>query len=74
MYSVVLGAVACCPPRSSLPVDEYRANLVGNKPAVDPVLTVREREVLQLVAEGATSQEIAAQLGRPLAPGRVRTT
>ncbi|HXD19606.1 MAG TPA: response regulator transcription factor [Vicinamibacterales bacterium] len=38
------------------------AYLNGSEPAEDP-LTAREREVLQLVAEGRTTKEIAAELG-----------
>ncbi len=44
-------------------IDEYvRAGEASGKNASDSVLTEREREVLQLVAEGFTNQEIGQQL------------
>jgi DNA-binding NarL/FixJ family response regulator len=53
------GEVYLSPAISSLVVDGY---LSGAQPASDP-LTPRERQVLQLVAEGKTSKEVASLLG-----------
>lgn len=67
---VVIAAIRClagggiylCPEMTAAAINQYRTNLVDHKAAIAPVLTPREREILQLVAEGWTSQEIAAQL------------
>ncbi len=53
------GAVYLSPEVSQTLIDAYRTNL---KPAAEP-LTAREREVLQLVAEGKTTKEVASVLG-----------
>ncbi len=62
IHCVAGGRICLCPEMAAAAVEEYRACLLTHKPAVDPVLTAREREVLQLVAEGATSLEIAGEL------------
>ncbi len=62
VHCVAGGRICLCPEMAAAAVEEYRACLVGHKPAVDPVLSAREHEVLQLVAEGATSHEIAVEL------------
>ncbi len=56
------GRVCLCPEMAAAAVDEYRSSLVDHKPAVDALLTAREREILQLVAEGKSSRGIAAEL------------
>ncbi len=56
------GATYLCPEMAATAVDDYRADLLGHKAAIDPILTDRERQVLQLVADGLTSQMIASLL------------
>lgn len=57
--AVIAGQTYLSPAVSSLVVDAY---VSGQRPAADP-LAPRERQVLQLVAEGKTSKEIAAMMG-----------
>ena len=56
---VLRGEIYLSPGVSRIVVDGY---LSGDRPAGDP-LAPRERQVLQLVAEGKTSKEIAVLLG-----------
>jgi len=56
---VMRGEIYLSPAVSRIVVDGY---LSGDRPAGDP-LAPRERQVLQLVAEGKTSKEIAVLLG-----------
>jgi DNA-binding NarL/FixJ family response regulator len=56
---VMHGEIYLSPAVSRIVVDGY---LSGDRPAGDP-LAPRERQVLQLVAEGKTSKEIAVLLG-----------
>ena len=56
------GATYLCREMRDAAVAELRSSLTEARPAAAPTLTPREREVLQLVAEGATSQQIAAAL------------
>jgi len=56
---VMRGEIYLSPAVSRIVVDGY---LSGDRPAADP-LAPRERQVLQLVAEGKTSKEIAVLLG-----------
>ena len=56
---VIRGEIYLSPGVSRIVVDGY---LSGERPAGDP-LAPRERQVLQLVAEGKTSKEIAVLLG-----------
>jgi DNA-binding NarL/FixJ family response regulator len=59
VYDVCKGETYLSPGISRTVVDAY---LASSTPPQDP-LTLRERQVLQLVAEGKTSKEIAAVLG-----------
>jgi two-component system, NarL family, response regulator NreC len=59
IHEVARGQVYLCPGVSRAVVEAY---LAGTVHAPDP-LTTRERQVLQLVAEGKTTKEIAQVLG-----------
>jgi DNA-binding NarL/FixJ family response regulator len=52
-------------------IDEFRQRSTPTRLPAVPELTAREREVLQLVAEGLTSKEVAARLG--VAPSTVES-
>jgi two-component system response regulator NreC len=69
--TVVSGRRYLSPVLSERAVDTYAQKAIEAGPATHEMLTGREREVLQLVAEGHTSSEIGARLG--LSPRTVET-
>jgi DNA-binding NarL/FixJ family response regulator len=60
---VVVGRRYLSPPLSDLAIRAYQEKTKDASLDIYETLTTREREVLQLVAEGHTSTQIAAQLG-----------
>jgi DNA-binding NarL/FixJ family response regulator len=60
--SVIEGEQYLSPKIAGIVIDSYRRALPKGQLSRTPELTAREREVLQLVAEGETSQRIAGQL------------
>ena len=60
--AVAAGETYLCPPIAGTVVEAYKAARGNADPSAYSLLTAREREVLQLVAEGWTSREIAAKL------------
>jgi DNA-binding NarL/FixJ family response regulator len=60
--AVVAGEIYLSPKIASIVVDGYLRVLSKGKSTNTPELTAREREILQLVAEGETSKKIAARL------------
>jgi DNA-binding NarL/FixJ family response regulator len=50
------------PKISGFSLDDYGNNTVANEPLLSPRLTDRERQVLQMIAEGKGTKEIAADL------------
>ena len=61
--AIIEGQTYLSPKVASVVVEGYRRGFSKGRVTSADVLTAREREVLQLLAEGETSKRIAAQLG-----------
>jgi DNA-binding NarL/FixJ family response regulator len=60
--SVIAGEQYLSPKIAGIVIESYRRTVSKDQLSRAPELTAREREVLQLVAEGETSKRIAGQL------------
>ncbi len=60
--SVIEGKQYLSPKIANIVIESYRRTVLKDRLSRAPELTAREREVLQLVAEGETSKRIAGQL------------
>ncbi|MBN1764326.1 MAG: response regulator transcription factor [Sedimentisphaerales bacterium] len=60
--AITAGNTYLSPKITGAVVEDYVAHLTADKVSVSDILTGREREVLQLMAEGKSTKQIAAQL------------
>ena len=60
--TVMAGQVFLSPQIAGLVAQDYKQKLASGDTEIAPLLSEREREVLQLFAEGLTTKEVAAQL------------
>ena len=62
IQAVIQGDTYLSPGIAGIVVQDYLNKLTTDRSSADTVLTNREREVLQLIAEGKSTKEIAARL------------
>jgi DNA-binding NarL/FixJ family response regulator len=63
IQAVIAGKVYVSPDVTGTMIEDYRRHVERQKPEETSNLTVKEREVLQLIAEGHSTKEIASRLG-----------
>jgi two-component system response regulator NreC len=62
IHTAIANKVYVSPSINDMMINEYVHNLSKTELSVTSILTLREREVLQLLAEGKTTKQIAASL------------